>query len=125
MNKRPLSVTIIACLFIGAGLVGLAYHITEFKPERSFQYEVAWVCLLRLLAVVSGVFLLKGSNWAPWLLLFWMAYHIILAALHTLRELVIHTLLFAGITWFLFRRPARAYFRGKRTQRLRPESVPD
>ena len=62
MPKRPLSVTVIAWLFIVAGTVGLVYHATEFKTDGPFQYELVLVCLIRLLAIVCGAFMLRGSN---------------------------------------------------------------
>jgi len=114
MNKRPLSITVISWLFVAVGAIGLAYHATEFKTGRPFQSDVLWVCLVRLLAILSGVFMLRGSNWARWLLVVWMVYHIILSAFHSLSELVMHLLLFSVVAWFLFRPQASAYFRGAR-----------
>jgi hypothetical protein len=115
MNKRPRSVTVISCLFLIAGVIGLAYHATEFKAGGPFQYDVVLVCLVRLLAIVCGVFMLRGSNWARWLLLVWIAYHVVLSAFHAMFELVIHGLLFAVIAYFLLRPRASAYFRGARS----------
>lgn len=111
MNKRPLSVTVIGCIFVAAGVIGLAYHVTEFKTPRSFEYGILWICLLRLLAILGGVLVLRGNNWARWLLLVWIAYHVILSAFHSLSELVAHGLLFAVIAYVLFRPQASAYFR--------------
>ncbi len=116
MNERPRSITIISWLFIAAGVIGLAYHATEFKADRPFQYDVGWVCLVRLLAILCGVFMLRGSNRARWLLLVWIAYHVVLSALHSLSELAMHTLLFAIVAYFLLRRRASAYFRGARME---------
>lgn len=110
MKHRPLAVTIISWLFIGAGAVGFAYHVTEFKALRPFQYEVLWVCFLRLLAIVCGVFILRGSNWARWLLLIWIAYHVVLSAFHSLFEVVTHSLLLAVVAYFLFHPKASLYF---------------
>ena len=62
MNERPRSITVISWLFIAAGVIGLAYHATEFKADRPFQYDVGWVCLVRLLAILCGVSMLRGSN---------------------------------------------------------------
>jgi hypothetical protein len=114
MNTRPHSITVISWLFIAAGLVGLAYHATEFKAQRPFDYGVVWVLLIRLLAILCGVFMLLGSNWARWLLLIWIAYHVILSAFHSLSGLVIHSLLFAVVAYFLCRSQASAYFRTAR-----------
>ena len=110
MKNRPLSVTIIGCLFIAAGVVGLAYHAGEFRSRPPLEY--ALVCFVRLLAIFCGAFLLRGRNWARWLLLAWIACHVVLSAFHTLSQLVIHGLLFAVVAYLLFRPRASAYFRG-------------
>jgi hypothetical protein len=112
MNKLPRSVTVISWIFIAAGVVGFAYHATEFKTHGPFQYDLLWVCLVRLLAVLSGLFMLRGRNWARWLLLAWTAFHVILSAFHSLFELVVHGLLFAVVAYFLLCRQASVYFRG-------------
>ena len=111
MSKRPLSITVISWLFVGAGAVGLAYHATEFKADGPFQYDVVWVSLVRLLAILCGVFMFRGRNWARWLLLVWIAFHVIVSAFHSVSELVMHGLLCAVVAYFLFRRQASAYFR--------------
>jgi hypothetical protein len=118
MKKRPRSITIISWLFVAAGAIGLAYHATEFKADGPFQYDVVWVCLVRVVAILSGVFMLRGRNWARWLLLAWIGYHVILSAFHTLSELFWHSLLLAVVAYFLLRREASAYFHGAR---LAPE----
>ena len=115
MNKRPPSVTVISCLFAAAGVIGLAYHLTEFKALHPFQYDIVWVVLVRLIAIVCGVYMLRGSNWARWLTLVWIAYHVILSAFHSLSELAAHTLLLCVVAYFLFRPQASAYFRGAGT----------
>ena len=111
MKKRPRSITIISWLFLAAGIIGLAYHATEFKVRRPFENDAVWVCFVRFLAILCGVFMLRGSNWARWLLAGWMGYHILLSALHSPLQLVVHGLLFAVIFYFLFRPTASAYFR--------------
>ena len=116
MRKRPLSVTIIGWLFVAAGAVGLVYHATEFKPAAPFEDDVLWICLVRLFAIVAGGFLLRGSNWARWLLLVWIAYHVVLSAFHSLSQVIAHSLLLAVIAYFLLRPRASAYFRGGKEQ---------
>jgi hypothetical protein len=113
MNKRPLPVLVIGWLFIAVGVVALAYHATEFKPDRPLQPDLLWICTVRLLAIVGGLFLLRGQNWARWLLTAWMAYHIILSAFHSVSELVMHIVLFGLIGYFLLRRGTSNYFRRK------------
>jgi formate hydrogenlyase subunit 3/multisubunit Na+/H+ antiporter MnhD subunit len=125
MTKRPPSVTVIGCLFAAAGLVGLAYHASEFKAMPAFQYELVWVCFVRLLAILCGIFMLRGRNWARWGLLGWVAYHVILSAFHSPAALVMHSLLFAVVAYFLLRPHVSAYFRSTRTGRAPiPGSTP-
>ncbi|HYT60889.1 MAG TPA: hypothetical protein VEL06_12005 [Haliangiales bacterium] len=112
MNKRPRSITVISWLFVATGVIGLAYHATEFKAERPFEVDLVWVCFVRLLAILCGVFMLRGSNRARWLLVVWMGYHIVLGILHSALQLFVHGLLFAVILYLLFRPQASAYFRG-------------
>ena len=113
-NGRPSSVTAIGIIFIAAGLLGLAYHSGELILRDPFHNNAVWILLIRLTAVVGGLFLLAGANWARWFLLIWLAYHVLLSALHTPLKLALHTLLLAVIAYGLFRRPATRYFRTRK-----------
>jgi len=115
MTKRPLSVAYISYLFIAAGVVGLVYHATEFNTQVPFDYEHAWVLFVRLLAIVGGVYTLRGANWARWLLLAWIAYHVYLSAFHAVSEVMVHAALMGVVAYVLFRPQASAYFRGVRS----------
>lgn len=103
MIKPPLSVIIIGLLFIAAGSVGLVNHAAELTSASRFPYEAVWVCLVRLLAIVLGVFLLRGHNWARWGVVVWLAYHVMLSVFHSAMAVVIHTLLLALIGCLLMR----------------------
>jgi len=120
MSKRPRSITVISWMFIAAGMVGLAYHASEFNTQRPFDSDFLWVCFVRLLAILCGAFLLRGRNWARWGLVVWLGYHVILSVLHTPFELLVHGLLFAAVLYFLFRPRASAYFRDVRTTAQNP-----
>jgi len=112
-NERPLAVTILGWVYIGVGTIGFAYHFTEFL---AFQYDGMWVELIEFLAIVSGAFMLRAHNWARWLALAWITFHVILSAFHPFREFAIHCLFGAVIAWFLFRPEAARYFRGDRVE---------
>jgi hypothetical protein len=114
LNKRPWSVVAIGWFFMAAGVVGLVYHASDFTKGGPSHYEVLWVCLVRLIAVVAGVFVIRGHNWARWVLVIWIAYHVVLSAFHSVSEVVIHAVLLAGVAYLLFCRPALAFFRGRR-----------
>jgi hypothetical protein len=115
MNQRPLSVTVFGLLYVAAGALGLAYHLTEFKTQHPFPYELVWVSVVRLIAIVCGVYMLRGSNWARWLALAWIAYHVILSGFHSRFELAMHSLLCAAFVYCVFRARATQYFRAVRT----------
>lgn len=119
-NGRPRSVTVIGWLFIAAGIVGLVYHATELKTSGSLDDEVVWVLFLRLLAVIGGVFMLRGADWARWLMLAWIAYHVVLSAFHSWSDTAVHAALLAGVAYLLLRPEARAYFLGTKRRPEQP-----
>jgi hypothetical protein len=116
MAKRPHSVTIISCVMIAAGVVGLVYHSREFKIQHPLQDGVLWISLVRLLAIVCGVFMLRRSNWARWLTLAWIAFHVVLSFFHSWQEVVMHGLLLAAFAYFLFRPQANEYFHASKSE---------
>lgn len=105
--KRPWPVTVFGILFILAGGVGFAYHLTQ----RPFERDVILISVIRLLAVLGGVFLFLGHNWARWLLLAWLAFHVVVSAFHSIQETAAHIVLLVLFAFFLFRSPSSAYFR--------------
>jgi len=109
LNKRPLSITILAAVYILVGAVGFLYHFRQAIP---LNRDGALIELTELLAFTAGVFLLRGHNWARWLALAWMGFHVILTAFVPLVPFLMHSLFFAVIAWLLLRPPARRYFRG-------------
>jgi hypothetical protein len=115
MNKRPLSVTVIACVYIATGAMGLVYHLKEFRPPISFSDEIIWISLIRILAIVCGVYMLRARNWARWVALAWMAFHVILSIFHSFSQLAMHSLLLAAFAYLLTRVPVNQYFRAGRT----------
>lgn len=109
MTNRPLSVTIIAWVYIVVGAVGFTYHLSDFRAGAASEF--LWIELVRLLAVVAGVYLLRGRDWARWLALAWIGFHVILSAFHSLQQLAIHALFCAILAYFLLRPAAARYFR--------------
>jgi hypothetical protein len=104
--KRPIAVTVLGSLFIGAGTVGLVYHLRE----RPLEPQIALVALMRVLAIVGGVFVLLGRSWARWLLLIWLVFHVVLSAFRSLSEVLAHAALLLLLGYFLFWPPASRYF---------------
>ncbi len=111
MNKRPTSVTIVALVYVVMGIVGFVYHFNELRGAGAFPYGMLWVELVRLLAVVCGVFMLIGQDWARWVALAWIAFHVVISLFHAWPEFAMHCLFLALIAWILLRAPAALYFR--------------
>ena len=51
----------------------------------------------------------RGRNWARWLALVWMAFHVAIS-FPVVRQVVTYSIIFALIAWVLFRPDARRYF---------------
>jgi len=118
---RPRAITLIAWLFIAVGTAGLlkdlwplatpqaAPQIAKLKADGFADLGPAWTS--RLLAIVGGAFLLRGFNWARWLLVVWMGFHIVISALHSPMQLLIHCVIFTSLGCVLFHPQSSGYFR--------------
>lgn len=115
-NKRPLSVTILACVYLAVGTIGFLYHSTEFRGRNAIPYDLVLVELVELIAIACGAFMLRGRDWARWLALAWIVFHVVLSAFRTFREFALHGLFCAVIAWILLRPQATRYFRGVRAE---------
>lgn len=123
MKARPLSVTIIAWLFMIFGSIALLSGLLPFTDSNAAQliaeFKTHWmVHLSRLAQIISGLFMLRGHNWARWLLVAWVAFHIVVGAMHGWIQLLIHVLIFSVILFFIFRPRANEYFAGSASQRI-------
>lgn len=126
MDKRPRSITVISWLFIAFGsisfLVSLLPYVDMTSTQRLAYLEAHWIVhVARLIAFVSGVFMVYGFNWARWLLVIWIVFHLIISILHSPLQVIVHGLVFAVLSYFIFRPPASAYFRGTTTE---PPPIP-
>ncbi len=110
-KKRPIPVLAIGCLYIATGALGLVFHWRDFERQPFFS-ESLWIIPIESIAAVAGAALLRGHNWARWLAIVWIAFHVVLSAFHPWPELAAHSAFFAAIAFFLFRPNARRYFRG-------------
>jgi len=110
-NTRPLVVTFIAFLYIAVGVGGFAFHLRDILAQHAFHLDGLEIELTELVALLSGVFLLRGRNWARWLAVAWMLFHVILSAFEPGRGLLIHSIICILIIWALFYPAANRYFR--------------
>lgn len=107
-KKRPVAVTIVACLYLLVGVGGLIGHFHEIVP---INRDGVLVAVTEILAIVAGAFMLRGQNWARWLALAWMAFHVVLSAFPPGIPLVMHCVFLVVIAWALLQRSAGEYFR--------------
>jgi hypothetical protein len=105
MSSRPRSITIISWVFIVFGSIALLSG-APFADIKSHWY----VHLSRILQIVAGVFMLHGHNWARLLLVAWIAFHLVVGALHGVATLAVHVAIFSAILFFVWRREANEYF---------------
>ena len=103
---RPVSVLILSCLYIAVGTIGFTYYVPELTAH---QGQGVLIEVTELLAIVSGTFMLLGRNWARWLALVWMAFHVAIS-FPVVGQVVSHSIIFALIAWVLFQRDTRRYF---------------
>ncbi len=116
-TERPVSIIALACLYIAVGTLGFVGHFSGLQSMDASRYDGLWIELVELVAILSGVFMLRRQNWARWLALAWIALHVVLSAFHSYRELAMHSVLCAVIAWILFRPEAARYFRSARDER--------
>ncbi|HUL34342.1 MAG TPA: hypothetical protein VL128_10700 [Candidatus Eisenbacteria bacterium] len=109
--KRPLAVTVVAILYIAVGIVGSIGHGHEFLTRGGSRSEIFWIELTELLALLFGIFLLRGRNWARWGALAWMAFHVVLSVTEAYRGFAVHLVLLALFAWLLFRPSSSSFFR--------------
>lgn len=111
-RKRPIAVIIISCIYIVTGIAGLVFHLSKYRIQHPFEYDIVWIAIVEILAMVAGAYMLRGKNWARWLAVAWMAFHVVISIHSPLQQLIVHSLLLVIFAYFLFNRTAKEYFSG-------------
>lgn len=104
--KRPFQITVIALLFIVGGLATLVVPVLK-NPLNRWTLPLA---LLGLIAIVGGIFVYKGRGWARWVVLAWLAFHVVVSALNSLSLAAAHLVLLIAVGYFLLAPPTSRYF---------------
>lgn len=104
--KRPFEVTFLGWLFVVVGIVSTAFHLWKGSLDR-WTVPIVFVGLV---AVVAGTFLLRGAAWARWLLLIWLAFHVVVSALNSISAALPHVVLLAAIAYVLLGPRTSKYF---------------
>lgn len=109
-KKRPIGVIVVAVLLVLGGAAGLGGDFMNSHSLSANHFESVWVALVNVLGIVAGVFLFRGRNWARWLAIAWMAFHVAISLLNAWQQAVMHGVILLLIVLILFRRDAREYF---------------
>lgn len=106
---------IVSVVFILVGVGGLfasvrpLFHYGSSISSHEVRDSV-YVAVSGILAVLSGVFMLRGANWARWLCIVWLAFHVVMSVFHETFELAVHFIFLVLITLILFKSSAATYF---------------
>ena len=108
--RRLPSILAVGVLFLLLGVLdvyrGVAPMLANASRPATDDLEVL---AIGIAALVGGAFVLRGHNWARWLLAAWMLLHVVISVGQP-RELIAHLLIFGFVAYLLFRSRASAYF---------------
>jgi hypothetical protein len=107
-SPRPRLVTLLGWMLIGLGAIEFIYRL--MKIHLPIRTDDIGVPLFELVILISGVFLLRGANWARWLAVAWVGFHVIVGSLHSVTQAVTHGLIFLVFAWLMFRPAMNAWF---------------
>lgn len=120
--KRPLIITLLGWMLIAVGALEFFTHAAAIR--RPIHTGDIALPLFELIILVSGVFLLRGSNLARWVALSWIGFHVGISFVNSVRAGLVHSAIFALFAWLLFQPEVNAWFRGKRvSQADRPSQM--
>lgn len=110
MRKPPPSIAIVAALFLAVACLDFYRGAAPLFQAGRLHGDDVTVLAIAVAALVGAIFLVRGHDWARWLLAAWMALHVALS-IDRLWPLLVHTLVFALLLFFLFRPGVRDHFR--------------
>jgi hypothetical protein len=116
MKICPPTITVLSFLFVAIGVISTGVHVWQFNVARPTFFEEAGIYTIGALAVIAGIYMLRGRNWARWLAMGWICFHVIVAAFNqsvgwASIGLLIHAVFVALLAWFLFRRESQQWFK--------------
>lgn len=106
--KRPLAVMIVAVVYLVVGVAGFVAHFPELAAGHRDAFLIETT---ELLAAVSGAFLWLGHNWARWLAVAWILFHVAISFTDPIGKLLAHVVFSILVAWALFRPASGQWFR--------------
>lgn len=111
LKKSPLPILIVIILLILSGVVGFIYHLQDFADANQKLYETILVELLRIVAIIAGVLLLKANSMGKWLAIGWVLLHVIISAFNSLEQTLMHIAVLVIVSVLLFLPVSARYFK--------------
>ena len=112
VRPRIRSVLIVGLIFLVLGCLdiwrGLA-PLFASAPHWHMAADDMEVLAIGIAAIVGGIYVIRGANWARWLLAAWMALHVAISVGQP-TAFVAHLVIFGCIAYLLFRPGASAHF---------------
>ena len=110
VRRRTPSILGVGVLFLVLGIMNVWQGVAPpFKSASPPSTESAELLAIGIAALVGGVFVLRGQNWARWLLAVWMLLHVAISVGQP-GQLLAHLVIFGFVAFLLFRPRARACF---------------
>jgi uncharacterized membrane protein HdeD (DUF308 family) len=110
--KRPFQVAMLGWLFIAVGILSTVYHLLKGSLDR----WIVPILLVGAIAIAAGVFLLRGARWARWLVLAWLAFHLVVSAFNSLSDAMAHLVLLLVVGYVLLGPPTSNYFQSSQPE---------
>ena len=102
-RRRAPSIVAVGVLFLVLGVLDLWRGIAPmFGAASGLATDDMQVLAIGIAALVGGAFVLRGQNWARWLLAVWMLLHVVISVGHP-GQLIAHLVIFGFVTFLLFR----------------------
>lgn len=109
---RPLLVTLLGWMLIAVGAIECVAHAASIR--RPVHLPDIGLPLFELVILACGVYLLRGANWARWLAVAWIGFHVVVGSLNSVFAGIVHGILFLLFVWLMFRHEINAWFRAPR-----------
>jgi len=111
-RARIRSVLVVGVLFLVLGALDLWRGLAPLfasAPHWHVATDDMEVLAIGIAAIVGGGYVIRGANWARWLLAVWMAFHVAIS-IGQPRALIAHLVIFGFVAYLLFRPGVAAHF---------------
>ena len=109
-RRRFLGILVVGVLFLVLGAVDVYQGVAPmFRSASRPATDDLQVLAVGVTALAGGAFVLRGHNWARWLLAVWMLFHVVISVGHP-GQLVAHIVIFGCMAFVLFRPGAGGFF---------------